>query len=242
MSRQIFLDTETTGLEVTQGHRIIEVACVEMIDRRLTKNNFHRYLNPEREIDPGAQQVHGIALDFLLDKPKFAEVVDAFLGYLGDAELVIHNATFDIGFLNAEFKRANKPLIDAKGAGKKRAIIDTLKMARDQFPGKKNNLNALCERFEIDNSARTLHGALLDAELLAEVYLALTRGQNSLDIGLGQAANPAGVAGGQTATRPEKLKIILANEDELRQHSQIIEGLQKASGGKAVWAILAKQD
>ena len=125
---------------------------------------------------------------------------------------------------------------------KKRAIIDTLKMARDQFPGKKNNLNALCERFEIDNSARTLHGALLDAELLAEVYLALTRGQNSLDIGLGQAANPAGVAGGQTATRPEKLKIILANEDELRQHSQIIEGLQKASGGKAVWAILAKQD
>lgn len=242
MSRQIFLDTETTGLEVTQGHRIIEVACVEMIDRRLTKNNFHRYLNPEREIDPGAQQVHGIALDFLLDKPKFAEVVDAFLGYLGDAELVIHNATFDIGFLNAEFKRVNKPLIDAKGAGKKRAIIDTLKMARDQFPGKKNNLNALCERFEIDNSARTLHGALLDAELLAEVYLALTRGQNSLDIGLGQAANPAGVAGGQTATRPEKLKIILANEDELRQHSQIIEGLQKASGGKAVWAILAKQD
>ena len=242
MSRQIFLDTETTGLEVTQGHRIIEVACVEMIDRRLTKNNFHRYLNPEREIDPGAQQVHGIALDFLLDKPKFAEVVDAFLGYLGDAELVIHNATFDIGFLNAEFKRANKPLIDVKDAGKKRAIIDTLKMARDQFPGKKNNLNALCERFEIDNSARTLHGALLDAELLAEVYLALTRGQNSLDIGLGQAANPAGVAGGQTATRPEKLKIILANEDELRQHSQIIEGLQKASGGKAVWAILAKQD
>ena len=242
MSRQIFLDTETTGLEVTQGHRIIEVACVEMIDRRLTKNNFHRYLNPEREIDPGAQQVHGIALDFLLDKPKFVEVVDAFLGYLGDAELVIHNATFDIGFLNAEFKRVNKPLIDAKGAGKKRAIIDTLKMARDQFPGKKNNLNALCERFEIDNSARTLHGALLDAELLAEVYLALTRGQNSLDIGLGQAANPAGVAGGQTATRPEKLKIILANEDELRQHSQIIEGLQKASGGKAVWAILAKQD
>ncbi len=242
MSRQIFLDTETTGLEVTQGHRIIEVACVEMIDRRLTKNNFHRYLNPEREIDPGAQQVHGIALDFLRDKPKFADVADAFLGYLGDAELVIHNATFDIGFLNAEFKRANKPLIDAKDAGKKRAIIDTLKMARDQFPGKKNNLNALCERFEIDNSARTLHGALLDAELLAEVYLALTRGQNSLDIGLGQAANPAGVVGGQTAARPEKLKIIHANEDELRQHGQIIEGLQKASGGKAVWAILAKQD
>jgi DNA polymerase III subunit epsilon len=241
MTRQIFLDTETTGLEAAQGHRVIEIACVEMVNRRLTKNNFHRYLNPEREIDPGAQQVHGISLDFLADKPKFADVVDEFLAYIGDAELVIHNANFDVGFLNAELTRVKKAAIDAgigTGAGKqKRSIIDTWKMAREQFPGRKNSLDALCERFEIDNSARTLHGALLDAELLADVYLALTRGQDSLDIGLNAGAKKAD---GETAplVRPATLKVLKANAEDLKQHEMIVESLQKACGGKAVWAML----
>ncbi len=243
MTRQIFLDTETTGLDAAQGHRIIEVACVEMMNRRLTKNNFHCYLNPEREIDPGAQQVHGISIDFLADKPKFADVVGEFLNYLGDAELVIHNAAFDVGFLNAELKRVKRTTIDVvEGGGGdgngKRSIIDTWKMAREQYPGRKNSLDALCERFEIDNSARTMHGALLDAELLAEVYLALTRGQDSLDIGLNVNAMLINGHTGQPVARPEKLKILCADADELARHAEMIEGLQKASGGKAVWAVI----
>ncbi len=240
MTRQVFLDTETTGLEAAQGHRIIEVACVEMIGRRLTKNNFHCYLNPERKIDPGAQQVHGISLDFLADKPKFADVVVEFLNYLGDAELVIHNAAFDVGFLNAELKRVKKTNIDLlEGVvSAKRSIIDTWKMAREQFPGRKNSLDALCERFEIDNSARTMHGALLDAELLAEVYLALTRGQDSLDIGLNVNAKTVDGRASVPTARPEKLKILYADADELLRHAEMIERLQKASGGKAVWAVI----
>lgn len=233
MSRQIFLDTETTGLSADQGHRVIEIACVEMVDRRFTKNNYHTYLNPERDIDPGAEQVHGISIDFLADKPKFTDVVSEFLAYIGDAELVIHNAAFDVGFLNAELARVKKSPID-KGAPK-RAIIDTLKMAKDQFPGKKNNLNALCERFDIDNSARTLHGALLDAELLGDVYLALTRGQNSLDIGINAGVKKTSAV---EVKRPDKLKVLKANEEELKHHAEIVAGLQKASGGKAVWAML----
>jgi DNA polymerase III subunit epsilon len=242
MTRQIFLDTETTGLEAAQGHRVIEIACVEMVNRRLTKNNFHRYLNPEREIDPGAQQVHGISLDFLADKPKFADVVDEFLAYISDAELVIHNANFDVGFLNAELTRVKKAAIDAginaSTAKQKRSIIDTWKMAREQFPGRKNSLDALCERFEIDNSARTLHGALLDAELLADVYLALTRGQDSLDIGLNAGANKAN---GEIVplVRPARLKVVKADTEDLKQHATVVENLQKASGGKAVWAMLS---
>ncbi len=240
-TRQIFLDTETTGLEASKGHRIIEIACVEMVNRRLTRNHFHRYLNPEREIDPGAQQVHGISLDFLADKPKFADIVDEMLTYIGDAELVIHNANFDVGFLNAELKNVKKPLIDADG----RPIVDTLKMARDLYPGRKNSLDALCERLEIDNSARTLHGALLDAELLADVYIAMTRGQDSLDIGLGRDVN-SGQSGADQASkkavRPAHLKIIRADAEEQKRHAEIIEHLQKASGGKAVWAVLANTE
>ncbi len=240
MTRQVFLDTETTGLEAAQGHRIIEVACVEMISRRLTKNNFHCYFNPEREIDHGAQQVHGISLDFLADKPKFADVVVEFLNYLGDAELVIHNAAFDVGFLNAELKRVKKNSIDLlDGVGStRRSIIDTWKMAREQYPGRKNSLDALCERFEIDNSARTMHGALLDAELLAEVYLALTRGQDSLDIGLNVNAKTVDGRAIEPTARPEKLRILRADADELAKHAEMVERLQKASGGKAVWALL----
>ncbi len=238
MPRQIFLDTETTGLDAAQGHRVIEIACVEMVNRRLTKRNFHSYLNPERDIDMGAQQVHGIALEFLADKPKFSEVVDAFLAYIADDELVIHNATFDVGFLNAELARVKRAPIDVlRDTGEaKRAIIDTLKMAREQFPGKKNSLNALCERFEIDNSARSLHGALLDAALLAEVYLALTRGQDSLDIGLATSGVNANKGGGSPAARPQTLRVTRAATEEVAAHAAMVERLQTASGGKAVWA------
>lgn len=233
MTRQIFLDTETTGLEVTQGHRIVELACVEMVNRRLTKRNFHHYLNPEREIDPGAQQIHGISSEFLADKPRFADICDEFLDYLGDAELVIHNAAFDVGFVNAELRLVGRPPLD-EFAGAKRSIIDTWKLAKEQFPGKKNSLDALCERLEVDNSARTLHGALLDAELLADVYLALTRGQDSLDIGL--AAAPVKGVSVVPAVRAAGLKVLRATAEELSAHAKVIEGLQQASGGKAVWS------
>jgi len=240
MARQIFLDTETTGLEVARGHRIIEIACVEMVNRRLTKQNFQCYLNPERDIDPAAQQVHGLSLEFLADKPLFSDIAADFLGYIADAELIIHNAAFDIGFLNAELALAKLPLIDANGDNgvAQRRITDTWKMAREQFPGKKNSLNALCERFEIDNSARTLHGALVDAELLADIYLALTRGQNSLDIGLGAGSGVSAQKSGNVAiVRPEALRVDRAAPEDLAQHAAMVERLQQASGGKAVWAL-----
>ncbi|MDR2838209.1 MAG: DNA polymerase III subunit epsilon, partial [Azonexus sp.] len=174
--RQIILDTETTGLDPRQGHRIIEIAALEMTNRRLTGRHLHKYINPEREIDEGAQAVHGISLDFLADKPKFADIADEFLDFINGAELIIHNAPFDLGFLNAELSRLDRVPVETLCNG----VTDTLKMARDLHPGKRNSLDALCERYEIDNSSRTLHGALLDTELLAEVFLAMTRGQNSL--------------------------------------------------------------
>jgi DNA polymerase III subunit epsilon len=239
MTRQIFLDTETTGLYVEQGHRVIEIACVEMVGRRITKRNFHRYLNPEREIDPGAQQIHGISLEFLADKPRFADIADEFLDYVGDAELVIHNARFDVGFLNAELAIAKRTPISSVGKAK-RSIIDTLALAKDQFPGKKNSLDALCERFQVDNSARTLHGALLDAELLADVYLALTRGQDSLDIGLVSKRNPAEAGG--VATRPAMLKVVRASESERAAHAELVQRLRQASGDKAVWSAYSEVD
>lgn len=169
MTRQVILDTETTGLDPSQGHRIIEIACVEMINRRLTRNNFYKRIHPERAIDEGATQVHGITLEDLENEPKFAEIADEFLAYARGAELVIHNAPFDVGFLNAELARLKKPLI-----AEICTVTDTLAMARDLHPGKKNSLDALCDRYQIDNSARTLHGALLDAELLSDVYIAMT--------------------------------------------------------------------
>lgn len=179
--RQIFLDTETTGLEHKFGHRIIEIACVEMRNRRLTNRHFHRYLNPDRDIDAGALSVHGISREFLLDKPRFADVAVEFLDFVRGGELVIHNAAFDVGFLNAELALLDMAPVDTVCQG----VCDTLRMAKDLHPGKKNNLNALCERYGVDNSHRTLHGALLDAEILAEVYLAMTRGQESLIMDLG---------------------------------------------------------
>ena len=171
--RQIFLDTETTGLEHKLGHRIIEIAGVEMRNRRLTQRHFHHYINPERDIDAGALEVHGITLAFLQDKPRFADIAAEFLEFIRDAELIIHNAPFDIGFLNAELARLDMAPVDTIC----HSVQDTLRMAKELFPGKRNNLNALCERYNVDNSHRTLHGALLDAEILAEVYVDMTRGQ-----------------------------------------------------------------
>ncbi len=222
--RQIFLDTETTGLEAHLGHRIVEVACLEMIDRRVTKKTLHRYLNPQREIDAGAQNVHGLSLEFLSDKPLFADIADSLLAFIEGAELIIHNAPFDVGFLNAELTRLNKPRIESVCK-----ITDTLKMARDLNPGKKSNLNALCERYEVDNTARTFHGALLDAQLLAEVYIAMTRGQESLSIT--HAGEGAGVAadGLQKYPRPTNLRVLAATPEELAAHTAMLEGIGKAT-------------
>ena len=235
MSRLVILDTETTGLDPRQGHRIIEIACVEMISRRVTRNTFHKRIHPQREIDEGATQVHGIRLEDLEHEPKFAEIADDFLQYISGAELIIHNAPFDVGFLNAELTRIKKPLI-----AELCKVTDTLAMARELHPGRKNTLDALCERYEIDNSARTFHGALLDAELLAEVYMAMTRGQDSLAIGL-ESSSAARSATAGPAQRPAKLRIVRADEAELALHAPHIAGIDKASGGKAVWNMHADQ-
>ena len=234
MTRLVILDTETTGLDPRQGHRIIEIACVEMISRRVTRNTFYKRIHPQREIDEGATQVHGIRIEDLEHEPKFAEIADDFLRYIGGAELIIHNAPFDVGFLNAELTRIKKPLI-----AELCTVTDTLAMARELHPGRKNTLDALCERYEIDNSARTFHGALLDAELLAEVYMAMTRGQDSLAIGI-EGSGAAARAGNALPTqRPARLKVVCADEAEKSLHSAHIAGIDKASGGKAVWNLHA---
>ena len=224
--RQIFLDTETTGLSHLHGHRIIEIAAIEMINRRPTNNHFHAYLNPEREIDPAAQEVHGITLEFLQDKPFFKVIAQEMMDFIGDAELIIHNAPFDVGFLNSELGRIGLQPIEIN-CGK---ITDTLKMAKDSRPGQRNNLDALCRHFGINNAKRTLHGALLDAELLAEVYMAMTRGQDSLmmDLGTQNAASYQFVANIQRV-----LKVVKANETELLAHEVYIESLMKS--GARTW-------
>ena len=227
--RQIFLDTETTGLDPAQGHRIIEIAAVEVINRRLTRNHFHVYLNPDREIDLGAQQVHGISLEFLQDKPRFPEVVAEFLTFIDGGELIIHNAPFDVGFLNAEMGMIGKGRLQDACAN----IIDTLKMAKDLRPGQRNNLDALCRHYGIDNSSRTLHGALLDAELLADVYLAMTRGQESLMMDIEEP--PRGIGEEAVVVRTQPLLVISADESELEAHRNYLAGLDKASGGKSLW-------
>lgn len=229
--RQIFLDTETTGLEHKLGHRIIEIAGVEMRNRHLTNRHFHRYLNPDRDIDAGALAVHGIGLEFLQDKPRFADIAPEFLDFVRGAELIIHNAPFDIGFLNAELALLDMAPINTVCHG----VHDTLRMAKDRHPGKKNNLNALCERYAVDNSRRTLHGALLDAEILAEVYVAMTRGQESLIMelakdGAGQAANVK-----VDALPREALLILNASAEELAQHEQMLAAVEKESKGKCLW-------
>lgn len=229
--RQIVLDTETTGLEWKAGHRVIEIAAVEMVNRQLTGNHFHHYLNPDREIDAGAQEVHGISLEFLQDKPRFADIVDEFLDYVGGAELVIHNAPFDVGFLNYELGLLGRGKIEGVCAN----VVDTLKQAKELHPGKRNSLDALCERYEIDNSGRTLHGALLDSELLAEVYLSMTRGQESLAIDMShEAAAAMAFVGGE---RP-KLLVVAAMDEELAEHEKQLEEIDKASQGECLWKKL----
>jgi DNA polymerase-3 subunit epsilon len=231
--RQIFLDTETTGLEHKLGHRIIEIGCVEMRNRRLTNRHFHRYINPERDIDAGALSVHGISLEFLQDKPRFADIAAEFLDFVRGAELIIHNASFDIGFLNAELDRLDMAPINTVCHG----VRDTLRMAKDLHPGKKNNLNTLCERYGVDNSRRTLHGALLDAEILAEVYVAMTRGQESLIMELARDGSGQSQTVEQTQTRvPGKAqRIVQASTDELAEHEQVLTAIEKESKGKCLW-------
>ncbi len=226
--RQIFLDTETTGLEPGLGHRIIEVAAVELVNRRLTGNHFHRYLNPERDIDAGAQQVHGLTLEFLQDKPRFADVAAEFLAFIAGAELVIHNAPFDLAFLNHELALIECGPIEQICAG----VVDTLKMARELHPGQKNNLDALCRRYGVDNSDRTLHGALLDAELLAEVYLAMTRGQESLMIDLGASA-AAVPAAGPASNAP--LRVLRASDEELAAHHALLADMARERNAPCLW-------
>lgn len=226
--RQIILDTETTGLDPALGNRIIEIGGIEIVNRQPTGKHFHRYINPEREIEEGALQVHGITRDFLSDKPRFREVADEFLDYVKDAELVIHNAPFDIAFLNHELRLLDKKPMSSVCP----SVIDTLKHARELHPGKRNNLDALCERYQIDNAGRTLHGALLDAQLLAEVYLAMTRGQDSLLI---DAAPTVTVDASDVAGEKIHIKVHHANAAELAAHAQQVLDIDKASGGKCVW-------
>jgi len=231
--RQIFLDTETTGLEHKHGHRIIEVAGVEMKNRRLTHRHFHYYLNPDRDIDEGAQAVHGISREFLEDKPRFADIAAEFLDYIRGAELVIHNAPFDVGFLNAELARLDMAPVTTVCAG----VRDTLRMAKELHPGKKNNLNALCDRYQVDNSRRTLHGALLDAEILAEVYIAMTRGQESLLMDLGGEQAPQQKAQESNVSKVERgpLRVLRASDDEIAEHTRTLAGIDKESKGKCLW-------
>ncbi|WP_124551664.1 DNA polymerase III subunit epsilon [Methylophilus methylotrophus] len=225
--RQIFLDTETTGLYPDQGHRIIEIAAVEIFNRRPTQRHFHIYINPEREIDPGAQEVHGISLEFLQDKPLFAAIAEEFIEFIRGAELIIHNAPFDVGFLNMELARLNLDKLESYISG----IIDTLKMAKEMRPGQRNNLDALCRHYGIDNSQRTLHGALLDAELLAEVYIAMTRGQESLLMDLSSPVEHVS----QTSLTVDlsMIKLVKADKEELVAHQQYVEGLTKS--GASPW-------
>ncbi|MDC6169946.1 DNA polymerase III subunit epsilon [Paucibacter sp. XJ19-41] len=232
--RQIFFDTETTGLYAEGGDRLVEIGCVEMVNRQLTGNNLHIYVNPERASHEEALKVHGLTEDFLSTKPKFAEVADQLLDFLAGAQLVIHNAPFDIGFVNAELKRLKKPPItDHVGS-----VLDTLLMARDMFPGKANSLDALCRRLEVDNSSRTLHGALLDAELLAEVYIRLTRGQDSLVIDEGGSSHsnqPGELRVEAVDLSRFALPVLQASEAELQAHDKVLAELDKASGGKRIW-------
>lgn len=226
--RKVILDTETTGLDYRTGDRLVEIGCVEMLGRQLTGVRFHKYINPEREVPAGAIAVHGLTDDFLADKPKFREVVDEFMDFVRDAEIIIHNATFDVGFLNNELGLLQKESIEQLS----RSVTDTLRMAREMRPGKKNNLNALCSEFGIDNASRTLHGALLDAELLAEVYLAMTRGQNSLLMNF--TPQPSAITTDKVITRPP-LKVLRATEFELSAHADLLETMRKENKGKCLW-------
>lgn len=232
--RQVVLDTETTGLEASQGHRLIEIGCVELVGRRLTGRHYHQYVNPEREVDAGAMEVHGITNEFLVDKPLFAAVVDELLAFIHGAELIIHNAPFDIGFLNSEFARLDRGLPPVAEIC---TVTDTLVMARQRHPGQKNNLDALCQRYGVDNSQRDLHGALLDAEILADVFLAMTGGQTAL--ALAGAENSSGqqvdLSIRRLAAGRPPLPVVAATLAELEAHEQRLAEIDKASGGQTLW-------
>ena len=231
--RQIVLDTETTGLEPSQGHRIIEIGCVELVNRRLTGRHYHQYINPNRAIDQGAMEVHGISNEFLADKPVFEQVAEAFIEFVDGAELIIHNAPFDIGFLNNELKL----LGDRRGKMSDHcSVIDTLVMARGKHPGQRNSLDALCRRYFVDNSARELHGALLDAEILADVYLLMTGGQKSLSLAAGSDKEGGAISATRRLSQSRlPLPIIQACEFELIRHAEKLQVIEKKSDGNCVW-------
>ena len=231
--RQIVLDTETTGLSTADDHRIIEIGCVELINRRLTGETFHQYINPERESDAGALEVHGITNESLLDKPKFAEIADDFMRFIDGAELIIHNAPFDLGFLNHELAK----LKITQRVQDVSTILDTLKLARDKHPGQKNNLDALCRRYDVDNSNRELHGALLDSEILADVYLAMTGGQVSLLLAATESVDNKNPNTAQAINVKNRgtLRVIKATDDEITAHNENLQQLNDASGGQCVW-------
>jgi len=232
--RQIVLDTETTGLEVRQGHRLVEIACVEMVERRLTGRHYQTYLNPDRAIDEGARQVTGIEDEFLLDKPRFADVVGEFLAFIDGAELIIHNASFDIGFLDAELARLGA---EAGRIGDRCPVLDTLAMARERYPGQRNSLDALCKRLGVDNSRRDLHGGLIDAQLLADVYLAMTSGQVGLDLGFDTGAEHRTVVVTPAALQVRP-RVLRASAGELTSHEQRLDALDKTAGGQSLWRRL----
>ncbi|WP_027478576.1 DNA polymerase III subunit epsilon [Curvibacter gracilis] len=230
MSRQIVFDTETTGLSAENGDRVIEIGCVELVNRKLTGRNLHYYLNPERDSHEDALRIHGLTTEFLRDKPKFAAVVDEFLDYIQGSELIIHNAAFDVGFLNKELELLGRPPLRSYVTG----VIDTLAMAKEMFPGKRNSLDSLCDRLGVDNSGRTLHGALLDAELLADVYVYMTRGQDALliDAGSEEETQTQVVAFDLSGI---ELPVLEASEQELAAHADVMTQLDKSSGGKTIW-------
>ena len=229
--RQIILDTETTGLDPAQGHRIVELACVEMVNRSLTGRHLHLYLNPDRDSDPEALAVHGLTTEFLSAHPRFESVVGQLIDYVAGAEVIIHNAAFDVKFLDAELARAGKPAFKTLCD----SITDSLLYARELHPGKRNSLDALCERYGVSNAHRTLHGALLDSELLAEVWLAMTRGQDSLIMDFDVSEASAGVSGGQGTFDPSVLNVLKASPEDLAQHADYVKVLDKAIGEPCLW-------
>ena len=231
--RQVFLDTETTGLSPESGDRIIEVGCIELENRRLTGRTKHFYINPQRPNSEDALKIHGLTDEFLADKPLFAAVVDELLEFVSGAEIVIHNAAFDVGFMDAELARLGRPAF----ASLVHKVTDTLSLAREMYPGKSNSLDALCRRLEVDNSNRTLHGALLDAGLLAEVYIRMTRGQDSLVIDVGQTEAGGVVAGVAIDLSAFELIVVEPSEDELLAHESVLADLDKASGGRTLWRV-----
>ena len=231
--RQIVLDTETTGLEPSQGHKIIEIGCVELVNRRLTGNHYHQYINPEREIEEQAIEIHGITNEFVADKPIFADIADEFMTFVEGAELIIHNAPFDVGFIDHELALLNQgrgSITDVCN------VVDSLVLARQKHPGQRNNLDALCKRYFVDNSQRDLHGALLDSEILADVYLLMTGGQTALSLGSGAAQESAGsIAGTKRISNDLVLPVLKATNDELAKHEQKLKTIQKASGNNCLW-------